>query len=61
MVIFIEGMFSFILLAVIASRYSYYDIIGPGILVSRGSAAAIHSFNFVGMMLVAYGFLTKCR
>jgi len=49
------------LLAVIASRYSYYDIIGPGILISRGSAAAIHSFNFVGMLLVAYGFLTKCR
>ena len=59
--IFIEAMAAFIFLAVVASQYSYYDLIGPGIAISRGSAAAIHSFNFVGMILVAYGLLTKCR
>jgi len=47
-------------LAIIASLYSYYKVIGFGIIISRGSASAIHSLNVLSCLLVTYTFVTKC-
>ena len=59
--ILIIGMIFFLISAIIASQSHYFEFLGPGILFSWGSAAAILALNFIGTMFVAYSFITFCR
>ena len=60
MIVLFETFLAFLILAIIAASYSYYKLIGFGIVVSRGSASAIHSLNVVSCLMVSYSFITKC-
>lgn len=52
------AIFQFIILAYIASTYSYYDMIGPGILVSRGAASALLALLGFNLLFVSNDLLT---
>lgn len=59
-VILLESLIAFAIMAIIVSQYSYFKMIGGGIIVSWGCAGAIHSLNFVALNLVSYGVVTFC-